>query len=131
VHFDNAKVSGGKLTAGGAKSIFPINAYIAGGNKIELVIYNARVEGAIALKPDGKTVSSIEGLIGGAVNKVELFDMLDALPDDFFPYNKDDVLSLLDTVIVNDIDVDGNGEKDAASIGIRFSAIPAVLTGVY
>ena len=38
-----------------------------------------------------------------------------------------DVLELLDTLVENDVDLDGDGIKDAASIGIRVTTIAAEL----
>ena len=40
----------------------------------------------------------------------------------------DDVLDLLDTLVQNDVDLDGDGIKDAASIGIRITTIGGELT---
>jgi hypothetical protein len=52
-------------------------------------------------------------------------DTLSKLPDYVFPMPKKDVLDMLDTVIVNDLDVDADGTPDVASVNIRFTTIPA------
>ena len=50
--------------------------------------------------------------------------------DLFAPLTMQEVLDLVDALVVEDIDLDGDGEFDAASVGIRISAIQGVINGV-
>jgi hypothetical protein len=72
------------------------------------------------------------GIIGGAVPKQQLLDGINAIPDSQIspPFTKESLLQLIDGMIVNDIEIDGTEPKDAASIGLKFSAIQGTITGV-
>ena len=63
----------------------------------------------------------------GATPKQQLVDSITSLNFDSLPIDKDTALSLLDLLVVNDIDLDGNGEPDGASIALRFVGIAANL----
>ena len=70
------------------------------------------------------------GLLGGAVKKENLKSAIDALPADALPLPPSQVAPLIDTLIQNDIDTDGDGVADAASIGIALTAIATNLVGL-
>jgi len=58
------------------------------------------------------------GLLGGAVQKVELLEALKAFPlEKIGPLTKDAVIAVVETIAA-DIDTDDDGEDDALSIGI-------------
>ena len=127
VAFDNAKLDGLKLTAGGPKYTFALQASLVGGATMVIGIASARIEATVKLDVAGEHIASMDGIIGGAVSKAELMDTLSKLPSEIFPIDKASVLDLLDTAIVNDLDTDGNGTADSASVNIRFTTIPATL----
>jgi hypothetical protein len=124
VSFDNAKLDGTKLTAGGPSYTFAMQASLIGGATMVIGITHARIEAAATLDSEGR-IHDLDGTIGGGVAKAELMDTLSKLPDYVFPMPKKDVLDMLDTVIVNDLDVDADGTPDVASVNIRFTTIPA------
>ena len=72
----------------------------------------------------------LDGLSGGAVSKQTLLDGLATLPEGALPVPKDAAISLVDSLVQNDIDTDGDGAKDAASIGIKIHGIDATVSGV-
>ncbi|MBM4387874.1 MAG: hypothetical protein FJ088_09065, partial [Deltaproteobacteria bacterium] len=131
ISMDNAVAKDGVIKAGGKGYIFPLKSSLVGGGEMSMVIYNAAIEAEYILDSGGTGIESLNGVIGGAVNKQELMDTLTELPDWFFPYDKQAVLDLLQEMIVEDIDVEGDGINDAASIGIRFSTIQGEIVGLY
>ena len=128
--FDNAVLEGNALTAGGTNYTFGFQASLIGGAIMTISIANARIEATIQFTQGGTQVFSIQGFLGGAVDKGELLDTIAKLPDEVLPMDKETVVGLLDTLIVNDLDTDGDGTPDAASVAIRFDAIPADLVSV-
>ncbi len=122
-----ATLTGDQISAGGPGTLFPFSLPFQGSN-LEITLYNVRFEGQVTLT-DG-LITGVTGIIGGAVPKTELVAAVEALPDDALPISKDAVLGLLDILVVNDIDTDGDGEADAASIGIKVGGIGANLVGI-
>ena len=125
--FDNATVVDGHLSAGGKGYDFAVKTTLMTGGDLELGISNIQVEADIQMSQSGLQVHSMQGFLGGAVDKGELLMTIDSLPDDVFPLDKETIKGLLDTLIVNDLDTDGNGFADSASAAIRFDTIPADL----
>jgi hypothetical protein len=130
VSFDNTKIAGNKLTAGGKQYFFPFQLSLPGGITIEVNLYNATINASVTIS--GNTVTEMTGIIGGAVPKQQLLDGINAIPDSQIspPFTKESLLQLIDGMIVNDIEIDGTEPKDAASIGLKFSAIQGTITGV-
>ena len=88
---------------------------------------------ATAVIEEGTIVALEDGVIGGAVNKVEIQEACAALPDDLFDelgFGKDMVCPLLDGLVVADIDTDEDPSLDSASVGMKFAAIPGNITGL-
>jgi hypothetical protein len=83
----------------------------------------------------GGKVAAMTGVLGGAVPKQQIIDAITAIPDDQWPptipVDKATILSLIDILVVPDIDGDGDGVAESASLGIKFSAIGGQITGVY
>jgi len=78
----------------------------------------------------GGQVTAMSGVLGGAVPKQTLIDALRQVPDDALPAPKEAIISLVETLVINDIDTDGDGVKDAASIGVKVVGRDARLVGV-
>lgn len=124
VTFDNARIEGTKLTAGGPTYTFALQATLVGGATMMIGITHARIEATAEFNKEGH-IQRLTGMIGGGVSKMELMDTVSKLPDYVFPMKKDQVLTLLDTLILNDLDIDGDGNGDVVSVNIRFESIPA------
>ncbi|MSP92189.1 MAG: hypothetical protein EXR79_10375 [Myxococcales bacterium] len=121
---------GTQLKAGGKSTSFPFSIPLQGGAALKVTIYAARVHATVTLA-DGK-MTALDGVLAGAVPKTELVAALDALPDDgSLPISKDDLKGLLNALVQNDIDLDGDGKKDAASIGLKLKGIAGTLAGTY
>ena len=123
----NAKILGNKMVAGGTGYTMTIALALSSSTFIPLTIVNARVVGDVTFSDDGTEVQNVLGIIGGATPKSQLISTIESLDPDVLPVDKDLAISLLETIVQNDIDLDGDGEKDAASLGIRFKTIPANL----
>ena len=76
------------------------------------------------------TMNLSEGVIGGAIDKQLLLDDADDLPEGGLPVSKDMIKSLVNMLIANDVDTDGDGKEDKASVGIKFTTIPGAISGV-
>ena len=128
VSFSNARVIGNKLVAGGKNYVFPFRLPITAGLQLEITLYFARIEAEITIQ--GSTITQLTGVLGGAVPKQQIIDAVMAVPDDQLPLPKDTIIGMIDALIQPDIDGDGDGKKESASIGIQITAIPATITGV-
>jgi hypothetical protein len=129
ISFDNATLTATTFRAGGPGYTFPFSIPIQG-LPLSIDLFNARIVATPTFA--GPDLAGLTGIIGGAVPKQQLIDAVNAIPDDQFPagMSKAFVLSLLNLLITDDIDTDGDGRPDAASIGIRFVAIDANLAGI-
>lgn len=128
VAFQNAKVTGTKLTAGGVGNHYPFSIPIAPGVVLDVVLVNAMMEATLTLQ--GGQPKAMTGVLAGAVPKAVMIAAVQAIPDDQLPVSKDLVLQMLNLLVVNDVDSDGDGNLDAASVGIRFGSIAGVIAGV-
>ncbi|MBL8783908.1 MAG: hypothetical protein JNJ59_03315 [Deltaproteobacteria bacterium] len=119
--------SGDTLVGGGPGTRLPFVIPL-GDAELEVVIAELRLEATITTA-NGQ-VTGMVGLLGGAVPKQTLLDAIQAVPAESLPVPKDALVSLVSSLIENDIDTDGDGVADAASIGIKLEAIDARLVGV-
>ena len=129
VTFDNAKVVNNVLTAGGLGYMFDFVLPFFSGQPLLMPLYNARIQATVQLA-NGQ-MKLIDGVIAGAVKKEILVDAVEDLPDQGLPVSKDMIKNLLNMLITHDIDTDGDGVKDAASMGIKFTAIAGNIVGVF
>ena len=129
VTFDNATVVDGLLTAGGNGYELTLPLPFFGGQPLLLLLSNARIQAKVDIA-DGGTMTLSQGVIGGAIDKQLLVDAVDDLPEDGLPVSKDMIKSLLNMLINNDIDTTGDGKKDKASMGIKFTTITGTIAGV-
>lgn len=128
VTFDNATVVDGILTAGGNGYEFTLLLPFFSGQPMLLLLHNARIKATIINVNGVMNLSS--GVIGGAIDKQVLIDAVDDLPEGGLPVSKDMIKNLLNMLINNDVDTDGDGKKDKASMGIKFTTIPGAIIGV-
>ena len=127
IKLGGAVVSGSTLTAGGPGTVVPLSLSL-GAEPLELTIYGTSVEATVTVS-DGE-VTAMTGILGGAIKVSELKASIEALPDESLPIDKSLILGLLDSILVQDIDTDGDGAADAASVGMPFETVPASITGV-
>jgi len=122
-----ATLTGKRLVGGGPGTRLPFSIPFNGAN-LDIVVANLRLE--VDLTIVAGLVTGMSGVLGGAVPKATLLEGLEGLPDDALPVPKAAAVSLVESLVVNDIDTDQDGAKDAASIGIKLLAIDARLVGV-
>jgi len=124
------QLAGTLLKAGGKGSNFPIAIPIQPGVTLPLTIYGARLEGTVALTPTGG-VAGFDGILAGSVPKAQMLAAIDALPAEGLPLPKDGIKAIVDGAVTNDIDSDGNGSLDAASIALKVKGPLAKISGTY
>ncbi|MFO0746175.1 MAG: hypothetical protein U1F43_10945 [Myxococcota bacterium] len=124
-----AHLNGNQLVGGGPGTSLPFEIPFDADTSLDVVIANLRIEATITRS--GNQVSGLSGILGGAVPKQTLLEGIQSLPDDAFQgVSKDAVVQLIDVLVENDIDTNGDGAKDAASIGVKMNGIDANLVGV-
>jgi len=122
----NATIVDNVLTAGGSGYVFPYKLYFINDVEVELVLYNAKVQATLSMLPDN-TITHLSGVLAGAVTPEDLAALVTAIPDEAFPGgDKDAILSMID-FMPRDIDVNGDGVKDAFSLGLVFETNLGVL----
>lgn len=128
--FDNAIVAGDKLHAGGPQYKFSMMLAFFPGAPLIVTLQMAQLTGIIEQTADG-TMSIEQGVIGGAIPKEKLLTAVDNLPDDIgLPISKDMIKNLLNLFITNDMDTDGDGLKESASVGMKFNSLTGHISGV-
>ena len=127
IQFPNAQMSAGKLIAGGDDTTVSLVFDISETSQFVLTLAQARLLGIYKLNEAGSQVASITGVIAGAVPKQQLIDGISTVSEDDLPIDKATAIGLLELLVVEDVDVDGDGTPDAASVGLRFESIPAKL----
>ncbi len=127
VSFNNVTITDGHVSGGGSGYIFPFNMTFVGGATAETVLYSARIEAEVETDDDGNIVT-LKGALGGAVTKTNLKELVVAIPDEYMPVPKEAVLDLIDAPQIKpDIDLNGDGEADALSVGLAFETLPGVV----
>jgi hypothetical protein len=129
VVFNNTTIVDGVLNAGGSGFIFPFKASFTNGESSETVLYAAKVQADVTFDDEGK-VAGLKGVIGGAITKENLIDLIMAIPEDYLPVPPELIVTFVEN-IPQDIDLDGDGTTDASSIALVFDAIPATLLPYY
>ena len=135
--FDNAQIVQGQLTAGGPAYDVEVPCWVApwacmplwfvsGAPGGYVAAYNVRIDAMVSA--DGCEPLTLQGgVIGGAVLKQDIIDMVMQIPEDQLPISKEMLLSLLNMILTSDIDVDGDGDKEGISFGMKIAGIPADL----
>ena len=128
--FDNAVLVNGKLHAGGPEYKFSMMIQFLPGVPLTITLYLAQIIGDVSVMQGG-AMTIANGVIGGAIPKQLLLDAIDQMPDDGgLPISKDMIKNLLNMFIVNDMDSNGDGNLDAASVGMKFTALDGAIVGV-
>jgi len=128
--FNNAVINEGKLSAGGGEESIFVLIPLSSQTFLPLIVEKATIEATVTVENGAPTI--VEGVIGGAIAKASLVTAVNAIPLDDFPpeVSKNAIMTLLNLVVKNDIDSNGDGNKDSASVGLPFKAIPATIIGV-
>ena len=116
--FDNAVYQDGALTAGGPDTVITMVIPLPGA-ALPITIARAQVSASVSLSAGDTQVVSVDGVMGGAVIKAQLIAAVDGFDQNVLPIDKDLVVSILESAIEPDIDLDGDGVNEAASIGLR------------
>ena len=123
------KLAGNVIIAGSKTANVPFGIKL-GNATLDIVIYGAQVNGTI-VQDNAGNVTSFDGILAGAVPKATLAAAIDAVPDASLPLPKDTIKALLDSTIEADIDSNGDGTLDAASIGLKLHGIAGKIVGTY
>jgi hypothetical protein len=123
---DNAVLDGAHLTAGSASTVITM-ALPLGTAVLPINIARGRVDAQLVMSADGTNVEGLQGILGGAVVKAQLIAAVDAIDAAALPLDKSFVKAMLEDIIRADIDLDGDGVKESASIGLAVKAIAANL----
>ncbi len=129
---DNAAIDqNGVLRAGGPGSFLPIPNQTAFREWVALMpACNGRIEALVQVE-EGKGLVLTDGILAGALDKKALILAIDAIPEDAeIPVSRDMVKNLLGMFVQPDIDCDGDGMAESASVGYTFSTIPGTLVGL-
>lgn len=130
-HFENARIQDGKLTAGGTGDLINMVLPLQGGNLLGVTIAQARTEGTVTVDAQG-SITQINGIIAGAIPKAQLIEAVQNLDPESFSLpglSSAEAAQLLDNLITADIDLDGDGLAEAASVAMRIQTIPAGIIG--
>jgi hypothetical protein len=75
----------------------------------------------------------MEGLLAGGIPKAELVEAISGIPAEEFAagtsLDKDTIVAALEVLVINDLDLDGDGELEASSFGAIVGSVPGVLLG--
>ena len=139
--FDNAVISGGVLTAGGPGYNFTFDTWYLG-TPVTGTLYNVQIEAPVQFDGTGHIVGLDWGsIIGGAIRSTEVTFLLDLLvpgPGSTVLYTdptigditKDQVLVWMQSILLPDVDTNGDTIPDAFSFGALYSALQANVLGV-
>ena len=123
------KVDNGLLTGGGKGTQLPIVLPLSETALLALTLYDVQISAEVTTVNGSVT---LQGVLGGAVKETDLVSAIEALPEGSFPggLSSEVVISLLSSLVVADIDINGDGVNEASSIGLPFTAIDGTLVGV-
>lgn len=129
--FDNAELVGDLLLAGGPDHTFYLSLPIANGVPITLTLHRASLKAEVEYTGDGSALP--QAVLAGALVKQQLIDEILAIPESLLevlePMTPQTMAGLIETMLIPDMDIDGDGELDAVSFGLRFKTNEATLVG--
>lgn len=128
VSLDNAQINGATLTGGGPGYGFPLVLPISDGVLLDLTLFATQVQAQVSFQ--GGMPDALDGVLAGAISKQAMIEALDAVPADQLPLDKDLIIQMISGLIQSDIDTDGDGVYDAASVGLPFTAIAGTIVGL-
>ncbi len=124
-----ATIKDGKLSGGGKGFGFAIPIPLSG-VKLELPFENAQIEGLV--QSASKWKSTGQGKLCGVIPKPALFAALELVPEEQLKGigGKSGAKAFLNTLLVADIDLDGDGKLEGVSAGFSFTTIGAEVVGI-
>jgi len=130
VFYDNVSAQNGSFHAGGPDAVFPFDLNL-GAISITATLYYAQIFGTYTLS-NGK-LNEINGVLGGAVSKPAIIEIINTLPPETWeesPLSQEQILNLINILLVTDMDLNGDGTKEGASLGLKFHGIPGHILGL-
>jgi hypothetical protein len=131
IQYPDATITGDTLRAGGADASFTLSIPVMANLVLDLTLHNVQIEATVTTQ-DGVIVT-MAGILGGAVIQDQVVAAVEVLPESVFdglPFDKNTILLMIPSLFKTDIDTDSDGVKDASSIGLKFTAVSATVTGV-
>lgn len=124
--FDNATIVDGRLHAGGPEYTINIVFKDAEGIGFEATLHQVVLEADVVVSETGPYLEN--GLTAGALRKAALMAATEYAEE--APVSDEMMKNLLEMFLVPDIDIDGDGELDGVSYGVKFATVPATIVGV-
>jgi len=123
---DNAVLEGTHLSAGGSGYSAPFYV-VMGALRLPVTLRSARLDATVS----SAVVASGSGVLGGALDRKELLDVLAAAPESGFPppYTKELVIQYVSKYVTPDLDVDDDGMKESFSVGLPFTLVSGKVIG--
>ena len=123
-----ADIEGTSLVVNSSGNAIPFSTPLNSTTSIVFDMHNVVVDADVTF--DGDNITSLNGMVAGAVRKDDIIAAIQAAPDGALLVDKSVIVSLI-TFLNADIDTDGDGLNDALSIGLIVQAIDADITGLY
>lgn len=127
---EDVVIADAEMNGGGTGQSLTMGLALAPGVFVPVTVLAAQMSATLTIVPDGQggqKIVGMEGFVAGATPKEQLIETIVGINSDLFPVDKETALFFLEQLIENDLDVDNDGVNESASIGIRFTGIPAVL----
>ncbi len=122
----------GTMHGGGTEDIFVLQLPLSQADQpVPFFIVNGKFQGEFTVYGDPSKNMVMTGIFAGAVPMDSLIDtIMNVDPKYFDPLTNQQVADLITQLVDPDIDLDGDGQPDAVSVGIRVTTIPGVITGI-
>jgi len=131
INFPNCKIKSGKLSGGGKNQLFLFTLPIPN-LSLTLKISQATIEGEVVAAAGWDKTS--KGLICGVLGKQDIVDAVNAIPDEqiakFGIGDKKTIIDLVTGLLKPDIDVDGDGVAESASVALQWESTTAEILGM-
>jgi len=126
---EDALVVDATLVAGGPDSTALVVVPLLGLHDVPHVGRSAVLTADISVTDDAVLALS-NGLLAAAIPKKEIVDSILASQDDELPLKPESLANLVSMFLQPDIDLNGDGVPESASVAFKFETIPAVMAGI-
>ncbi len=131
INFPNCKIKDGKLSGGGKNQLFLFTLPIPNLSLV-LKISQATIQGDVTATKGWD--STKKGLICGVLGKQDIVDAINAIPDEqiakFGIGDKKTIIGMVTGLLKSDIDGDGDGVKESASVALEWESVPVEILGM-
>lgn len=117
---------GKSLSTAGATADIPFLLPLGSGSLLQLTLQGAQVRATATTS--GGALETLDGILAGSVSKGELLAAIAKVPPDLLPADPALVASLIEGLIAADVDANGDGVKESASVALIFKGKRATLT---